>query len=157
MLADATKLIQAADLGGQGGCNASAQYGHSIGHRAIYRVCVWERASGPLLCSEVLGGRIVGAVSAVVRTVHGELHGRVAEGGYAFLGLPYAAAPFGANRFPPPQPVKPWDGVRDASQLGPDPPQLAQPGSIVSGWLTETGEDRCSTCGRRTWGWAGCR
>ena len=65
---------------------------------------------------------------AVVKTLHGELRGRVANGVYAFLGIPYAAAPFGANRFLPPQPAQAWEGVRDASSLGPEPPQVAPPG-----------------------------
>ena len=37
----------------------------------------------------------------------------------AFLGIPYAAPPFGANRLRPPRPVEPWTGVRDATVLGP--------------------------------------
>ena len=37
--------------------------------------------------------------------------------------VPYAAPPFGANRFRPAQPVIPWDGVRDATEVGPPPPQ----------------------------------
>ena len=80
-------------------------------------------------------------MGAVVKTVHGEVRGRLADGGYAFLGVPYAAAPFGVNRLLPPQPVQRWDGVRDASSLGREPPQVAPPGSVVSGWLSATGED----------------
>jgi para-nitrobenzyl esterase len=40
-----------------------------------------------------------------------------------FLGIPYAAAPFGVNRMRPPQPVEPWDGVRDATIHGPTAPK----------------------------------
>ena len=39
-----------------------------------------------------------------------------------FLGMPYAAAPFGVNRFAAPAPVQPWDGVRDALRFGPTAP-----------------------------------
>ena len=39
-----------------------------------------------------------------------------------FLGIPYAAAPFRANRFAAPAPVQPWDDVRDALEFGPTPP-----------------------------------
>ena len=39
-----------------------------------------------------------------------------------FLGIPYAAAPFGPNRFGAPVPVAPWVGERDATAFGPTPP-----------------------------------
>jgi para-nitrobenzyl esterase len=35
-----------------------------------------------------------------------------------FRGLPFAAPPVGENRWRAPQPVEPWDGVRDASEFG---------------------------------------
>ncbi|MGZ4783309.1 MAG: carboxylesterase family protein [Oryzihumus sp.] len=66
-------------------------------------------------------------MGAVLKTVHGEVRGTVTEGVHAFLGIPYAAPPFGANRLRPPQPVEAWDGLRDATRLGPEPPQVAPP------------------------------
>ncbi len=54
----------------------------------------------------------------VVQTKQGAVRGSSTEGVVAFKGVPYAAAPFGPNRFQPPRPVAPWDGVRDALVLG---------------------------------------
>ena len=68
----------------------------------------------------------------VVRLRDGTVRGTASAGVLAFLGLPYAAAPFGANRMAPPQPVQPWDGERDATAFGPTvpkgdyPPQYAR-------------------------------
>ena len=81
-------------------------------------------------------------MSAVVKTVPGELRGSVADGVHSFLGVPYAAPPSGAHRLLPPLPVQPWDGVRDATRFGAAPPQVAPPESAGSGWdAAATGED----------------
>jgi len=53
----------------------------------------------------------------------GTLRGTAADGVSAFLGIPYAAPPFGANRMKPPQPARPWDGERDATAFGPTVPK----------------------------------
>jgi len=66
-------------------------------------------------------------MAAVVTTVHGQLRGRDGEGAHVFLGVPYAAPPFGPNRLRPPHPVEQWSGVRDATEYGPEPPQVAPP------------------------------
>jgi para-nitrobenzyl esterase len=68
----------------------------------------------------------------VVRLRDGAVRGTVSGGIAAFLGIPYAAAPFGENRMLPPRPVRPWDGERDATAFGPTvpkgdyPPQFAR-------------------------------
>ena len=59
----------------------------------------------------------------IVTTEHGQVRGRTDGGVHAFLGISYAAPPVGAYRLRPPQPVEPWSGVRDATALGPEPPQ----------------------------------
>src|SRR5437879_9138324 len=61
----------------------------------------------------------------VVKTRQGAVRGKLVEGIVAFKGITYAAPPFGPRRFCPPQPVEPWDGVRDALEYGatvPKPP-----------------------------------
>jgi para-nitrobenzyl esterase len=57
-------------------------------------------------------------MSAVVMTGDGAVRGRELDGVTSFLGIPYAAPPYGANRFR--RPVRPtrWDGVRDAVEFG---------------------------------------
>jgi para-nitrobenzyl esterase len=63
----------------------------------------------------------------IVATKHGAVRGLRAEGVFAFKGIPYAAAPFGPNRFRPPQPAASWDGVRDALAYGPTAPKPPYP------------------------------
>lgn len=62
-----------------------------------------------------------------VTTRHGAVRGEVVDGVAAFKGIPYAAPPFGPNRFLPPQPAEPWDGVREARDYGPTPPKAPSP------------------------------
>ena len=59
----------------------------------------------------------------VVRLAGGVVRGTSEAGLCAFLGIPYAAAPFGVNRMLPPQPVRPWDGEREATAFGPTAPK----------------------------------
>src|SRR6266568_2053820 len=77
----------------------------------------------------------------VVRLRNGMVRGRVESGVAAFLGIPYAAPPFGPNRMLPPQPVPAWAGERDATSFGPTvpkgdyPPQYAPlfPEEVIPG------------------------
>ncbi|MEU7642025.1 carboxylesterase family protein [Streptomyces sp. NPDC039016] len=63
----------------------------------------------------------------VRRTTDGVVRGRrPAPDIVAFLGIPYAAAPFGANRFREPRPVQAWEGVRECLDFGPVAPQSAR-------------------------------
>ena len=94
--------------------------------------------------------RTLNVMACVVKTVHGRVQGTVVEGGYAFLGIPYAAPPFGANRLRPPQPVTGWEGVRDATRMGPEPPQVAPPTTAgPRGGATEDWEDVAEAVRRR--------
>jgi para-nitrobenzyl esterase len=58
-------------------------------------------------------------MEVVVKTSSGQVRGKVERGVTSFLGIPYAAAPYGPNRFGPPVAPPAWDGVRDAFSYGP--------------------------------------
>jgi para-nitrobenzyl esterase len=49
----------------------------------------------------------------------GWLRGTVSQGAPEFLGVPYAAPPVHDLRFAPPQPARPWHGIRSATVHGP--------------------------------------
>ncbi|MFE3459330.1 carboxylesterase/lipase family protein [Nocardiopsis aegyptia] len=59
----------------------------------------------------------------IASTRQGKVRGLVRDGVAAYLGIPYAAPPFGDRRFGAPAPVEPWEGVRDALEFGPTAPQ----------------------------------
>ena len=70
----------------------------------------------------------VAAASLQARVDGGAIRGVLAHGVVTFKGIPYAAPPIGALRWAPPQPVKPWRGVRPALHFAPDCAQLPTPG-----------------------------
>jgi para-nitrobenzyl esterase len=59
---------------------------------------------------------------AIVATSAGKVRGFTRDGVFVFKGIPYADTTAGANRFLPPQPVKPWTDVRPALAWGPVSP-----------------------------------
>jgi para-nitrobenzyl esterase len=68
-------------------------------------------------------GSAPGSSAPIVRTDSGAVRGVAVTGGYAFRGLPYAAAPTGALRWRAPRPAAAWRGVRDATQYAASCPQ----------------------------------
>ena len=66
----------------------------------------------------------------IVSISSGPLRGVSADGIDRFLGIPYAAPPFGERRFARPQPVEPWSDVRDATSFGPTAPQSPYVGGM---------------------------
>jgi para-nitrobenzyl esterase len=74
-------------------------------------------------------------MDVIVETKHGRVRGVATGGVCGFLGIAYAAPPVGTNRLRPPRPVESWTGVRDASVIGPEPPQPQFAGNDPSGML----------------------
>ncbi|MFI7708385.1 carboxylesterase/lipase family protein [Nonomuraea sp. NPDC049480] len=73
----------------------------------------------------------------------GTVRGRREAGPAVFRGIPFAQPPVGPARFAAPQPVRGWDGVREAFAYGPPPPQATMPGAppsvndaVGDDWLT---------------------
>jgi para-nitrobenzyl esterase len=87
-----------------------------------------------LAAGVMLGTPAAGAASPappVVHTASGAVRGLVYADHRLFSGIPYAEPPVGALRWRPPQPVRPWRGVRDATRPGPVCPQFAGNGTIT--------------------------
>jgi para-nitrobenzyl esterase len=77
------------------------------------------------LASIVWAGQ--GPAPLEVKVDSGRLKGAAAGQVAAFKGIPFAAPPVGENRWRPPQPVAPWQGVRPALEFGSDCMQLPFP------------------------------
>ncbi len=57
-------------------------------------------------------------MSATAQTTAGKIEGTQENGLCVFRGIPFAAPPVGDLRFKAPQPVEPWDGVRETKSFG---------------------------------------
>jgi para-nitrobenzyl esterase len=63
-------------------------------------------------------------MDTIVGTSKGKLRGTSEEGLSVFRGIPFARPPVGDLRFRAPQPIEPWEGVRDAASFGPTAMQV---------------------------------
>jgi len=79
----------------------------------------------------------------VITTKSGKIKGAFQDGLYIFKGIPYAAPPVGEFRWLPPQPVKPWKGIRQAQTFGTIAPQS---GSLVLAPEYEIEEPQSEDC-----------
>ena len=66
---------------------------------------------------------VIGDDIAITSTQYGKVKGYICRDIYTFLGIPYGANTAGENRFMPPQPPKPWDGVKPTVYFGNSSPQ----------------------------------
>jgi para-nitrobenzyl esterase len=69
---------------------------------------------------------------------NGRISGEERDGVRSYKGIPFAAPPVGDLRWKPPQPVQPWDGVRDCTKFGAICPQ---PKSILGQKQGKASED----------------
>lgn len=87
---------------------------------------------GTLIMPAILNAQT--ASDPVVTTRAGRVRGYRGDGVTIFKGMRYGADTAATGRFKPPQPVEPWDGVFDATEYGPQSPQvrsfLADPGPM---------------------------
>lgn len=65
----------------------------------------------------------IGEDIAVAPTAYGDVRGFIIRGIYNFRGIPYGAPTSGENRFMPPRPPQPWEGVRPTVAYGESAPQ----------------------------------
>jgi para-nitrobenzyl esterase len=83
---------------------------------------------------------------AIVTTKSGKLEGVERKGLYVFKGIPFAAPPVGKLRWMPPQPVKPWQGVRPAKEYAAVSPQPLMPGGTAIGTPSFAGQEQSEDC-----------
>ena len=93
----------------------------------------------------VLGG-LMSCNGKTEMTLQAQTQGGVVEGYEdaglkVFLGVPFAAAPVGDLRWKAPQPVVPWEGVRETKKFGPDPMQ-----TDIYGDMQFRGDGRSEDC-----------
>jgi para-nitrobenzyl esterase len=75
---------------------------------------------GMAALAALAGAPAASAQQTQVKVDTGALSGAVRNGVLSFKGIPFAAPPVGELRWRPPQPARPWSGVRPATQYGHD-------------------------------------
>jgi para-nitrobenzyl esterase len=75
----------------------------------------------------------------------GKLAGRREDGLEVYRGIPFAAAPVGANRFRPPMPPQAWTGLRDATLPAAICPQSPSRLSYAMGDVAAAQDEDCLT------------
>ena len=87
-------------------------------------------------------GRKDAIMPPVVNTRYGKLQGQTEDGLHVFRGVPFAAPPVGELRFRAPRPPEPWDGVREANEVGYGSMQTFMPGlELLGAWEMPVNED----------------
>ena len=77
-----------------------------------------------LFCMATMVAAICGAqpkTTGLVKVTGGMIQGVAEEDMMVFKGIPFAAPPVGELRWKAPQPVIPWEGVRNADKFGHSP------------------------------------
>lgn len=86
-------------------------------------------------------GAIASSQSAKASIDTGTLDGVMQNGVAMFKGIPFAAPPVGTLRWRPPQPIKDWQGIREATAPGHDCMQLPAPSEAAPSGTTTPNED----------------
>src|SRR4051794_36590862 len=93
------------------------------------------------MCSDWRSIAMSSTTGPQVRLPAGSVRGLMEDGLAVFRGVPFARPPVGDLRLAAPEPVEPWEGVRDALAFGPSPPQSTLMGRAAApdtndDWLT---------------------
>jgi len=91
---------------------------------------LYDTAAGQAVAGQGVMGHAV-TTAPRVKIDSGLLAGAAARGVESFKGIPFAAPPTGPLRWRAPQPVQPWHGVREATQVGWDCVQTPFPGNAA--------------------------
>jgi para-nitrobenzyl esterase len=73
--------------------------------------------------------------------ISGTVAGQSGQEVYIYRGIPYAAPPIGELRWKPPQPAKPWSGVRECSKFSIQAAQYPDPNSPEAAKKMPSSED----------------
>lgn len=82
-----------------------------------------RRALFLLLSAVMLSAACTRLEPGQVKVTGGIIQGTVLDDMTVYKGIPFAAPPVGENRWKAPQPVVPWEGVKDATKFGKGPIQ----------------------------------